>query len=386
MICFMAAWVTDLIGVHPIFGAFVAGAIMPRTNNFHVQIIEKIEDINSFVLLPLYFASSGLKTNIGLLNTGIAWAAVFLVIICACAGKIIGASCGALILGFNYREAFAVGTLMNAKGLVELIVLNIGLNANILSPTLFTIMVLMALITTFMTTPLLRVIWPPKMRKTFTEEKSLEENSPQIDRSILLCIPPTDPIPLKPIKSLVSSTKNFIAIHAARMIVVTDRDSSVLIAAREVSSTVRSVEVLKLDDLAVTSKVKIISHRVVSTPANFSQDLLSTITVGKYSHVILPYDYKTDRHSDDFSVNNVVNNLFGHSPCPLLVFSRSDTIPHYSSDNLNILALFGGGPDDCAALEYLLSLDVPFVLFLCKGKFKEKKKKKRKNNKKIKRG
>lgn len=151
----------DIIGIHAIFGAFLVGLICPHEGGFAIKMTEKIEDLISVLFLPLYFALSGLSTNLGLLNDGITWGYVIGVITCAFAGKIIGGTLAARANKLLWRESFTIGSLMSCKGLVELIVLNIGLQAKILSQRTFTIFVVMALVTTVATTPLTKALYPP---------------------------------------------------------------------------------------------------------------------------------------------------------------------------------------------------------------------------------
>ncbi|KAF2771038.1 hypothetical protein EJ03DRAFT_325837 [Teratosphaeria nubilosa] len=161
MIAFTSAFFTGVIGVHPIFGAFMAGLICPHEGGFAIKVTEKVEDLVSAIFLPLYFALSGLSTNLGLLNDGITWGYVIAVIAVAFCAKFAGGTLAAKLNGMLWRESFTVGVLMSCKGLVELIVLNIGLQAKILSQRTFTIFVLMALVTTFATTPLTAWLYPP---------------------------------------------------------------------------------------------------------------------------------------------------------------------------------------------------------------------------------
>ncbi|KAK3682450.1 putative K(+)/H(+) antiporter protein [Podospora appendiculata] len=160
-----SAWFTGIIGIHPIFGAFLIGLICPHDGGFAIKLTEKIEDLISVLFLPLYFALSGLSTNLGLLNDGITWAYVIGVIACAFAGKIIGGTLAARANKLLWRESLTIGCLMSCKGLVELIVLNIGLQARILSQRTFTIFVVMALVTTVATTPLTKALYPPWYQK-----------------------------------------------------------------------------------------------------------------------------------------------------------------------------------------------------------------------------
>lgn len=158
LIVLLSAYTTEMIGIHALFGAFFAGVIMPQNSSFKEIFTEKIEDISSVLLLPLFFVSTGLKTQIGLINSPQAWAVCAIVIAVAIGGKLIGASLSARFLGLSWKHALMIGTFMNTRGLMELVVLNIGYDLGILSPKIFAIMVLMALSTTFMTGPALNFI------------------------------------------------------------------------------------------------------------------------------------------------------------------------------------------------------------------------------------
>lgn len=160
LLAFMSAFYTDVIGVHPIFGAFLAGAIIPRENQFVVKLTEKIEDFITLILLPLYFSLAGLNVNIGALNDGTSWGYVIAAIIVAMFGKVVGGMIPARLHGLRWRESFTVGGLMSCKGIVEIVVLQLGLQAGILSVKVFTMFVIMALITTFLTTPLTLKLYP----------------------------------------------------------------------------------------------------------------------------------------------------------------------------------------------------------------------------------
>lgn len=160
LLVLMSAFFTGIIGVHPIFGGFLVGLICPHENGFKSKMTEKIEDLVTVLFLPIYFALSGLKTNIGLLNDGITWGYVVAVLAIAFLGKIGGGTIAARCSKLLWRESFTIGVLMSCKGLVELIVLNIGLSAGIISTRVFTIFVVMALITTFATTPVTTFLYP----------------------------------------------------------------------------------------------------------------------------------------------------------------------------------------------------------------------------------
>ncbi|KAJ5675363.1 Cation/H+ exchanger [Penicillium macrosclerotiorum] len=161
VIALASAFFTQIIGVHAIFGGFVIGLMCPHEGGFAIKLTEKIEDLVTALFLPLYFTLSGLSTNLGLLDTGTVWGYVVGVIAIAFTTKVIGGALASRWSGLLWRESFSIGVLMSCKGLVELIVLNIGLQAKILSTRTFTIFVVMALVTTFLTTPLTTVLYPP---------------------------------------------------------------------------------------------------------------------------------------------------------------------------------------------------------------------------------
>ncbi|KAL4868316.1 hypothetical protein BDV12DRAFT_103833 [Aspergillus spectabilis] len=160
LLALASSFFTQVIGVHAIFGGFLIGLLCPHEGGFAVKLTEKIEDLVAALFLPLYFTLSGLQTDLGLLDTGIVWGYVVAVVSIAFIGKVAGGTLASRSCGLLWRESFAIGTLMSCKGLVELIVLNIGLQAEILSRRTFTIFVVMALVTTFATTPLTTFIYP----------------------------------------------------------------------------------------------------------------------------------------------------------------------------------------------------------------------------------
>ncbi|KAJ2933926.1 hypothetical protein H1R20_g3174, partial [Candolleomyces eurysporus] len=164
LVVLVSAFFTDIIGVHSIFGGFLAGLIIPHDNGFAISLTEKIEDLVTILFIPIYFTLSGLRTNLGLLNDGITWGYIIIICLVAFFSKFIPCAGAAYAFGFPWREAGAIGSLMSCKGLVELIVLNIGLQARILNDRTFSMFVVHALVLTFVTTPLTLLFYPPKYR------------------------------------------------------------------------------------------------------------------------------------------------------------------------------------------------------------------------------
>jgi Kef-type K+ transport system membrane component KefB len=154
----VSSFCTEVIGIHALFGAFMTGAIMPDISRFRYIFIEKVEDISVILLLPLFFVFTGLRTEIGLINEPYLWKVTGCIILVAVVGKFIGSALAAKFVGQNWRDSLTIGALMNTRGLMELVVLNIGYELGVLSPKIFTMMVIMALVTTFMTGPALDLI------------------------------------------------------------------------------------------------------------------------------------------------------------------------------------------------------------------------------------
>ena len=153
----LSALSTEIIGIHALFGAFLAGIVMPVGGGFRKKLVLRVEHFSSVLLLPLFFAFIGLRTQIGLLNSSWDWLVCLVIIAVATIGKLGGTSLVSRMMKMSWRESLQFGALMNTRGLMELIVLNIGYDLGILSLRIFTMLVLMAIITTLMTVPLLNL-------------------------------------------------------------------------------------------------------------------------------------------------------------------------------------------------------------------------------------
>lgn len=154
----LSALATDLIGIHAMFGAFALGAVIPSESRLAHDMTDRLEDVLVVLLLPIFFAFTGLRTRIGLVNGLHAWLLCGLTIAVASVGKFGGSFVAARLTGFRWRDASALGVLLNTRGLAELIVLNIGLQLGVINPRVFAMLVVMSLVTTLATTPILRVI------------------------------------------------------------------------------------------------------------------------------------------------------------------------------------------------------------------------------------
>jgi Kef-type K+ transport system membrane component KefB len=157
----LAALATEWIGIHALFGAFLVGVATPHDSSLARALRVRLHDTVAVLLLPAFFAFSGLRTQLGLLTGAGPWSVFFLILVVACVGKFGGTTLAARAVGLPWRSATSLGVLMNTRGLVELIVLNVGLDLGVIGAPLFTMLVLMALVTTFATSPLLSLIERP---------------------------------------------------------------------------------------------------------------------------------------------------------------------------------------------------------------------------------
>jgi K+:H+ antiporter len=158
-----SAFLTEQLGVHLLFGAFLAGAIMPKDEDFVRHVFNRLQFVPVVVLLPLFFALTGLRTSIAVVKGPGMWMYCLTIILVAVVGKLGGSMMAARLTGMSTRDATGLGILMNTRGLMELVILNIGRDIGVISPALFSMMVFMALVTTFMTTPLLEWVYPARL-------------------------------------------------------------------------------------------------------------------------------------------------------------------------------------------------------------------------------
>ena len=218
----LSSFITQAIGIHALFGAFLAGVVMPPLPNFRKMIIEKIEDVSVTLLLPLFFVFTGLRTEIGLLNTPYLWTICSVFILVAIVGKFVGGAFTAKILGESWRDSLSIGVLMNTRGLMELIVLNIGYEMGILPPSIFVMLVIMALVTTFMTTPALSIINRLFPEKDVEKEYIIQQAQGIFKALIASGNPENGKSLLNVAKTVLEGTKNSLAVTVLHLTPGTD--------------------------------------------------------------------------------------------------------------------------------------------------------------------
>ena len=208
----------------------MVGIITPHDDGFALKVTEKIEDLVTILFLPIYFAFSGVKTQLGVLDDAVSWGLVVLVFSTACLGKIVGCGLAAKFSGFTPRESLTMGLLMNSKGLVEIIVLNIGREAKIIDDRIFSIFIIMALLTTFMTVPLVALVYPfsSYIKKDTADVKSIKGD--EQTTAFMICLTEMRSVPAMMNMTQLLSKRHTSQVHALRLVELGERMSNLMMA------------------------------------------------------------------------------------------------------------------------------------------------------------
>lgn len=369
-----AGLVTDIIGIHAMFGAFVIGVLVPKEGPFAGALVEKVEDLVSGLFLPLYFVSSGLKTNVATIQGLQSWGLLVLVIFTACFGKIVGTFIVSLLWKIPKNEAVALGFLMNSKGLVELIVLNIGKDRKVLNDQTFAIMVLMALFTTFITTPLVLAVYKPAkmLSKSDYKHRRIERKSPNTQLRILSCFRNSRNIPS--IINLLEASRGTergerLCVYAMHLMEFSERPSAILMVHKARDNGLpfwnkgqRSSNhvVVAFEAFQQLSQVSVRPMTSISSLTDMHEDICITAERKKIAIIILPY-HKNLRLDGSFELTrpdfHLVNKkVLEHASCSVGIFVDRGLggTAQISASNVSfsITVLFFGGHDDREALAY----------------------------------
>ncbi|KAF8045354.1 hypothetical protein N665_5129s0002 [Sinapis alba] len=385
----VSGFATDLIGIHSIFGAFVFGLTIPKDGEFGQRLIERIEDFVSGLLLPLYFATSGLKTDVAKIRGAESWGMLGLVVVTACAGKIVGTFAVAVLVKVPAREALTLGFLMNTKGLVELIVLNIGKEKKVLNDETFAILVLMALFTTFITTPTVMAIYKPA-RGTHRKLKDLSstKDSTKEELRILACL--HGPANVSSLISLVESIRTTkilrLKLFVMHLMELTERTSSIIMVQRARKNGLPFVHRYRHGECHSSvvggfqayrqlGRVALRPITAVSPLHTMHEDICHMAETKRVTMIILPFHkrWNVDHgrvHHQDRGDGNIPENV-GHgwrlvnqrvlknAPCSVAVLvdrglgSLEARISSLDGSNVveRVCVIFVGGTDDREALE-----------------------------------
>ncbi|GLT48144.1 hypothetical protein SLA2020_217850 [Shorea laevis] len=370
-----AGFVTDAIGIHALFGAFVIGVLVPKEGPFAGALVEKVEDLVSGLFLPLYFVSSGLKTNVATIRGAQSWGLLVLVITTACFGKIVGTVTVSLFCRVPFQEALALGLLMNTKGLVELIVLNIGKDRKVLNDQTFAIMVLMAIFTTFITTPLVMAVYKPaKRRSTFVyKNKTIKRKDTNTQLRILACFHSARNIPT--LINLIEASRGTdkregLCVYAMHLMELSERSSAILMVHKARKNGLpfwnKGMQsdgdqvVVAFEAFSQLSRVSVRPMTAISRMSTIHEDICASAESKKVAMIILPY-HKHQRldgalETTRTEFRGVNKRVLEHAPCSvgILVDRGLGGTTHVSASNVSstITVLFFGGRDDHEAIAY----------------------------------
>ncbi|KAL1532754.1 Cation/H(+) antiporter 18 [Salvia divinorum] len=371
-----AGFVTDAIGIHALFGAFVLGVLVPKHGAFTGALVEKVEDLVSGLFLPLYFVSSGLKTNVATIQGANSWGLLILVIFTACSGKVIGTVVVSLLCKIHFKEAVTLGFLMNTKGLVELIVLNIGKDRGVLNDQTFAIMVLMALFTTFVTTPIVVTIYKParmatsEYKRRIIQRKETEVNS---QLRLLVCFHSA-----RNIASLINlmeasrgtGNRHGLRVYAMHMMELSERSSAIVMVHkarnngmpfwnRNRQSNPNHVEIA-FEAFEQLSQVSVQPATAVSAMSSMHVDICNGAARKKAAMIVLPFhkhqrlDGRLETTRSEF--RQVNRRVLEHAPCSVAIFVDRGLggTAYVAASNVDytIVSFYFGGPDDREALSY----------------------------------
>ncbi|KAI5083973.1 hypothetical protein GOP47_0000142 [Adiantum capillus-veneris] len=371
-----SGFVTDAIGIHSIFGAFVFGLVIPKQGPFAGLLIEKIEDLVTILLLPLYFAVSGLKTNIGAIHGAQAAGLLVLVIATACGGKIIGTFLVAYLSKMSLRKSLALGFLMNTKGLVELIVLNIGKDRKVLNDETFAIMVLMALFTTFITTPMVMWLYKPARNPVPYTRRTLYapiEKVAESELRLLACVHgmPNVHAIINLVEAIRGTRRRTLHMYILHLLQLSERPSSIMRVQRVRREGRPFWDNQRLGDdnnivvafeaFGRLSKVNVRPMTAISRFDDMHEDICMTAEDKRACVIILPFHKHVrpmsggvwEGHSS--GLRHVTQKVLQHAPCSVgILVDRGIGMTTYSSSsvNQNVAVLFYGGPDDREALAF----------------------------------
>ncbi|KAG7548816.1 Cation/H+ exchanger [Arabidopsis suecica] len=377
----VCGFITDAIGIHSMFGAFVVGVLIPKEGPFAGALVEKVEDLVSGLFLPLYFVASGLKTNVATIQGAQSWGLLVLVTATACFGKILGTLGVSLAFKIPMREAITLGFLMNTKGLVELIVLNIGKDRKVLNDQTFAIMVLMALFTTFITTPVVMAVYKPARRAKKEGEykhRTVERENTNSQLRILTCFHGAGSIPS--MINLLEASRGIekgegLCVYALHLRELSERSSAILMVhkvrkngmpfwnRRGVNADADQV-VVAFQAFQQLSRVNVRPMTAISSMSDIHEDICTTAARKKAAIVILPFhkhqqlDGSLETTRGDYRWVN--RRVLLEAPCSVGIFvdrGLGGSSQVSAQDvSYSVVVLFFGGRDDREALAYGLRM------------------------------
>ncbi|XP_007048418.2 PREDICTED: cation/H(+) antiporter 15 [Theobroma cacao] len=367
----ISGFITDAIGTHSVFGAFVFGLIIPN-GPLGVTLIEKLEDFVSGLLLPLFFAISGLKTDIAAIKGGQTWGVLALVIFLSCAGKIAGTLLVTTFYQMPLSEGFTLGLLMNTKGLIEMLVLNVGKDRKVLDDESFAIMVVVAVVMTGIISPIVSTIYRPSRRFVPYKRRTIQTSKLDGELRVLVCIhnPRNVPTMINLLEASHPTKKSPICIYALHLVELTGRASAMLIVHNTRKSGRPALNRTQAQSDHIINAfenfeqhagcVSVQPLTAISPYSSMHEDICSLAEDKRVALVIIPF-HKQQTVDGGMEATNpafrmVNQNLLANAPCSvgILVDRGLSGSSRLAANEMShhVAVLFLGGPDDREALVY----------------------------------
>ncbi|CAA2976368.1 cation H(+) antiporter 15 [Olea europaea subsp. europaea] len=367
----ISGFITDAIGTHSVFGAFVFGLVIPN-GPIGITLIERLEDFVSGLLLPLFFAISGLKTNIAAITGVGTWAILVLVIILACVGKVAGTLFVSLYYKMPFNEGLTLGLLMNTKGLVEMIVLNVGKDQKVLDDKSFAIMVTVAVIMTAIIAPIVTSIYKPARKAVRYKRRTIQRSKQEGEFRVLACIhtPRNVPTIISLLEASHPTKKSPICIYALHLVELTGRASAMLIVhnTRKLGRPALNRTQAQSDHIINAFEnfeqhigcVSVQPLTAISPYSTMHEDICNVAEDKRVSFIIIPFHKQQTVDGGMESTNpafrTINQNVLANAPCSvgILVDRGLSGSTRLAANQINhhIVVLFFGGQDDREALAY----------------------------------
>nr|GMD99964.1 cation/H(+) antiporter 15-like [Ipomoea batatas] len=368
----ISGFVTDAIGTHAVFGAFVFGLVIPN-GPLSLSLIEKLEDFVSGLLLPLFFATSGLKTEITAIEGLGTWSILAVVIILSCAGKVAGTLLVALYYKMPFKEGLTLGLLMNAKGLIEMIVLNVGKDQQVLDSEAFAIMIVVALIMTAIISPLVTVVYKPAKQFIPYKRRSVQRTKPDSEFRISVCVhtPRNVPTIINLLEATNPTKRSPICVYVCHLVELTGRASAMLIVHNNRNANRQPLNCTQAQSDHIINAfenfeqhadggVSVQPHTVMSPYSTMHEDICSFAEDKRVAIVIIPFHKQQTVDGGMESTNpayRAINqNVLANAPCSVgILVDRGlsgSTRLAASEVSHHVAVLFFSGPDDREALAY----------------------------------
>ncbi|CAL5437031.1 unnamed protein product [Camellia sinensis] len=368
----VAGFITDAIVTHSVFGAFMFGLVIPN-GQLSVMLVEKLEDFVSGLLLPLFFSMSGLKTNFLAITRAITWGYLILVIVLAFLGKIAGTLVVAMYYQMPFYEAFTLGLLMNTKGLVEMIVLNVGREQQVLDDRAFAIMTIVVVAMTTIITPIITTIYKPSKRFAPYKRRSIQILKPEAELRVLVCIhtPRNVPTIIKLLEASHPTKNSPFCIYVLHLVELTDRVSAMLIVHSTQGSGSPALNRTQAQSNQIINAFENFKQRVTCVSVNpltaispyttMHEDICNLAEDKHVAFIIIPF-HKQQTVDGGMQVANAAfrfinQNVLANAPCSVgilvdrgltgsVCLGASNQVSH------QVAVMFFGGVDDREALSY----------------------------------